>query len=35
MRYLWITFCAMADIKNTENIAYHTVKSIGEILSYL
>lgn len=37
MHTIWVKqgFGGMADIKNTENIADHTVKSIGEILSYL
>lgn len=37
MHTIWVRqgFGGMADIKNAENIADHTVKSIGEILSYL
>ena len=37
MQTIWVRqgFGGMADIKNAENIADHTVKSIGEILSYL
>lgn len=37
MHTIWVRqgFGGMADIKKTENIADHTVKSIGEILSYL
>ena len=37
MHTIWVKqgFGGMADIKNTENIADHTVESIGEILSYL
>lgn len=37
MQTIWVRqgFSGMADIKNAEIIADHTVKSIGEILSYL
>ncbi len=37
MHTIWVRqgFGGMADIKKAENIADHTVKSIGEILSYL
>ena len=37
MHTIWIRqgFGGMADIKNAENIADHTVESIGDILSYL
>lgn len=37
MHTIWVRqgLGGMADIKNAENIADHTVKSIGEILSYL
>ena len=37
MQTIWVRqgFSGMADIKNAEIIADHTVESIGEILSYL
>lgn len=37
MHTIWVRqgFGGMADIKNADNIADHTVKSIGDILSYL
>ena len=37
MHTIWVKqgFGGMADIKNAENIADHTVESIGDILSYL
>lgn len=37
MHTIWVKqgFGGMADIKNAEIIADHTVESIGEILSYL